>query len=132
MAESLQTSTEATSTGLAPNVAGALAYLFSPITGIVFFVIEKENAFVRFHAAQSIVFGAAMIVLAVVNMVLGAVLAVIPVLGWLVSLLLSLAIGFGGFCAWLFLMYKAFSNAEYELPVAGAQARKLLASQPQA
>jgi uncharacterized membrane protein len=132
MADSLQpAAAQASSTGLAPNVAGALAYLFSPITGIVFYVLEKDSPSVRFHAAQSIVFGGAMIVLSVINMVLSAVLGVIPVLGWLVAIALSLAIGFGGFCAWLFLMFKAFSGEEYELPVAGAQARKLLLSNPQ-
>jgi uncharacterized membrane protein len=126
MAESLQPAAGGTSTGLAPNVAGALSYLFAPITGIIFYVLEKENAFVRFHAAQSIVFGVAMIVLSVINMVLGMVLGAVPVIGWLISILLSLAIGLGGFAAWLFLMFKAFGGTEYELPVAGAQARKLL------
>ena len=42
------------STGLQPNVAGALSYLLGIITGVLFLVIEKENRFVRFHAAQSI------------------------------------------------------------------------------
>src|SRR5918992_897204 len=42
------------SSGLAPNVAGALAYVLGIITGVIFLVIEKENRFVRFHAAQSI------------------------------------------------------------------------------
>jgi uncharacterized membrane protein len=132
MPESLQATTGTTSSGLAPNVAGALAYLFAPLTGIFFYVTEKENAFVRFHAAQSIVFGGVMIVLSVLNMVLGGILAAIPLLGWLAAIALSLAIGFGGFFAWAFLMYKAFSSSEFELPVLGAQARKLLLSQPQA
>ena len=48
------TSPATTSTGLAPHVAGALAYVLGPITGVVFLVIEKDNRFVRFHAAQSI------------------------------------------------------------------------------
>ncbi len=46
--------TTTSSTGLAPNVAAALSYILGPITGVLFLVLEKENRFVRFHAAQSI------------------------------------------------------------------------------
>jgi uncharacterized membrane protein len=35
-------------------VSGLLAYLFGWVTGLVFFLIEKEHREVRFHAAQSI------------------------------------------------------------------------------
>jgi len=40
-----------TSTGINPTVAGLLSYLLGFVTGIIFLVIEKENRFVRFHAA---------------------------------------------------------------------------------
>ncbi len=44
---------------LDPNVAGLLCYLVGWITGLIFYLMEKENKFVRFHAMQSIVvFGA--------------------------------------------------------------------------
>jgi len=47
------------STGLESNVAGLLSYLVGWITGLIFFLIEQEDEFVRFHAMQSIiVFGA--------------------------------------------------------------------------
>lgn len=99
--------------GLQPNLAGALAYFLGPITGILFLLIEKENKFVRFHAMQStITFGG----LFVVNIILG----VIPILGWAVGSILSIV----GLVLWLFLMYKAFNNEEYELPVIGEVARK--------
>ena len=45
------------SSGMDPKLAGLLAYLIPPITGIIFFIIEKTNRVVRWHAAQSIVFG---------------------------------------------------------------------------
>ncbi|HEV2146437.1 MAG TPA: DUF4870 domain-containing protein [Longimicrobiaceae bacterium] len=118
----------AQSTGLAPNVAGALAYLLGPLTGVVFFLIEKESRFVRFHAAQSIVVGIAMVVASIVLSVLGAVLAVVPVIGWLIGLLLSMAFGFGSFVLWIVLMFKAFQGEEWEVPLVGAQAHRLLAA----
>ncbi len=99
--------------GLQPNIAGALAYFLGPVTGILFLLIEKENKFVRFHAMQSVLtFGG----LFVLNIVLGF----IPLLGWMAGTLLSLV----GLVLWLFLMYQAFNNKEYELPVIGDIARK--------
>jgi len=47
-----------TSTGLPSNVAAALA-CFPLIGGIIFYVLEKRDGFVRFYAMQSIIFGAA-------------------------------------------------------------------------
>jgi uncharacterized membrane protein len=114
-------------TGLAPNLAGALAYLFAPLTGILFLVLEKENRFVRFHAAQSIVFGVAYIVVWVALTILGMILGVIPVIGWILGVLLSFGFGLGCFALWVFLMFQAFQGREWEMPVVGAQARRLVA-----
>ena len=36
--------------GLQPNIASLLAYLFGLVGGIIFVLIEKENREVRFHA----------------------------------------------------------------------------------
>lgn len=52
-----------TSSGLEQNIAGLLCYLCWFITGIVFFVIEKENRFVRFHTMQSIITSIAIFVI---------------------------------------------------------------------
>src|SRR5688500_13012762 len=116
------------STGLAANVAGALAYALGPITGVAFLVIEKENAFVRFHAAQSIVVSGVLIAASIALSIVSAVLAIVPILGWLLALLLTAGLGLASFGLWLALMYKAFSGQEWETPVAGELARKLLNS----
>lgn len=104
-----------TTSGLEANLAGALAYLLGLITGIIFFVIEKENKFVRFHAMQSILFCAAWIILGVAL----SVLMMIPVLGWIIGILGYLVVGLGGFILWLFVMYKAYRGEQYVLPVVG-------------
>jgi uncharacterized membrane protein len=113
-------------TGLSPNVAGALAYLLGPITGIIFLVTEKNNQFVRFHAMQSIVFGVACVALWVVLTVLTGILSVVPILGFLVSTLLALAAGLGCIVLWLVLMFRAYQGQEWELPWLGQFARKQL------
>lgn len=114
------------SSGLAPNVAGALAYLLGPITGIIFLVIEKENRFVRFHAMQSTLLCVAWIILGIALSILSAVLAVVPVLGLIVGLLLSVGLGLVGFVLWLLLMYKAYQGKEWSLPIVGPQSRRLI------
>jgi uncharacterized membrane protein len=116
------------STGLAANVAGALAYVLGPVTGIAFFFIEKENQFVRFHAAQSITVSIILIAASIAVSVVSAVLAVVPILGWLIALALTAALGLASFALWLVLMYKAYAGEEWEVPVAGPLARKLLTS----
>jgi uncharacterized membrane protein len=120
--------TSPTSSGLAPNVAGALAYVLGPLTGVVFFVIEKESRFVRFHAAQSIVVGIALVVVSIALTILSTVLAFVPFVGWLVGFVLTMMFGFGSFALWLLLLYRAYQGQEWEVPGIGGHARRLLAS----
>ena len=58
-----------------------LIYFFTWLTGIIFFVIEKDNKKVRFHALQAIFLG-------VIMMVLGFtfILAILDPLIWLYGL----------------------------------------------
>jgi uncharacterized membrane protein len=119
----------ATSSGLAPNVAGALSYLLGIITGVLFLVVEKENRFVRFHAAQSVVISGAFIVLNIAVSILSTVLAVIPVIGWLFGIVLWLlwaVVALVGFILWLVLMFRAFQGEEWRVPVAADYADKIL------
>lgn len=53
-------------TGLEPNVAALLAYLFGWLGGLIFYLIEKDNKFVRFAAMQSILLNVAMFALWIV------------------------------------------------------------------
>jgi uncharacterized membrane protein len=115
-----------TSTGLPANVAGALAYVLGPITGILFYVLEKDNRFVRFHAAQSIAVSLVLIAISIVLGILGAVLAFIPIVGWLIAMLLSFGLSIVSLVLWLFLMWQAFQGIEWEAPFAGVLARRML------
>ncbi len=102
-----------TSLGLQPNVAALLSYIVGIITGIIFFVLEKDNKFVRFHAMQSIVvFG--------FLLVLNAILTVIPVIGWA----LMPIVGVISLILWIVLMIKAFQGEYFKLPIAGDIAEK--------
>ncbi len=102
-------------TGLSKNTAGALAYVLGPITGVIFLVLEKD-AFVRFHAMQSTV---VFVVLLVLQWVFGLTIILLPIVP-LISIL--------AFVLWLLLIYKAWQGEEWEVPVLGKYARKLVKS----
>jgi len=111
--------------GLAPNVAGALAYV-TIIPAIIFLVMEPYNKdrFIKFHAFQCLFFAAAMFVLSLVMMVVGFVLVFIPVLGWILDTLLWVTIGFGSIGLVIFLIYKAYNGQKFMLPVIGKLAEQ--------
>ena len=99
---------DASSTGLKPNIAGLLCYLFAWVSGLVLYLVETKSQFVRFHAAQSvIVFGAISIAT--------IVLTLIPFIGWAVNGLLGLL----SLVLWIILMVKAYQGEKYKLPFAG-------------
>lgn len=119
------TGTTASSGGLAPNVAGALAY-FTIIPAVIFLVVEPYNKdrFIKFHAFQSLFFNLAWVVLIIAMMIVGVILGFIPIVGWIIGILLWLAIGLGGFGLWVFTMYKAYNQEKFMLPVIGKLAEQ--------
>jgi len=115
------------STGMTNNVAGALCYLVGFITGIVFLVLEpyNKNRFVRFHAFQSIIFSVVCIVFSMIWSWIFVSLLFTPGLGmWGLMSLIFLIIRLAMFAAWVFLMYKAYNNEEFKLPIIGDIAAK--------
>jgi uncharacterized membrane protein len=102
-----------TSMGLEANVAALLSYLVGFITGIVFFVIEKDNKFVRFHALQSIItFG--------ILFVLGFMLGFMPFIGYMLGYLIWVV----DIILWIILMIKAYQGEKFKLPIIGDIAEK--------
>ncbi len=100
-------------TGLPKNTAAALSYVLGPVTGVIFYVLEKDP-FVRFHAMQSIV---VFVVLFVLQWVFGLTIVLLPLVP-LISIL--------SFVLWLLLIYKAWQGDEWEVPVLGKYVRKFM------
>lgn len=117
--------TASASSGLTPNMAGALAYV-TIIPAILFLVMEPYNKdrFIRFHSFQCLFFAAAMFVLSIVLMVVGFVLAFIPVVGWLLDMLLWLTLSLGSLGLVIFLIYKAYNGEKFMVPGIGKLAEQ--------
>ena len=117
-------------TGLAPNIAAALAVFFSLIGGIAFLVLEKKDQFVRFHAMQSVIFGGVNVIFWTVFSIVGLILGFIPfinIIAGIIMLIVGPIVALGFLCVWVFHVFKAFSGAEYSLPWIGKMARQQLA-----
>ena len=104
------------------NVVGALTYLAGFITGILFLVLNpyKSNSFVRFHAFQSIFFNVAWVAFWIVWMIVSGILTHITAgLFAFIALPLMLIFTVGGFGLWLFLMFQAYQQKLFKLPIVG-------------
>lgn len=103
--------------GLEPNVASCLSYLCGWLTGLIFFLIEKENKTVRFHALHSIalnvVFLAAYICIWILTIVMAALLGPLAILFSLLNFVLVL----GYIVVIIISMIKAYGGGELTFPV---------------
>jgi len=127
--------TAKSSTGLDENIAALLSYVFGWVSGLIFFLIEKDSRLVRFHAMQSILFNVLIGVVAFVVWIVVFILLLIvsrisdalgTVLGLLVTLL-WLAFLVGILIAWILCLVKAFQGKYFKLPIIGNFAEKFSA-----
>ena len=120
------------STGLDENVAALLAYIVHLITGVIFFVIEKNSRLVRFHAMQSIILSgvwfvgmiAIWIIGLILAMIFGYISAVLGTIVWGLMTLLWFVFGIAAFIGWILCMIKAYQGQYFKLPVIGNFAEK--------
>jgi|SRR6185369_863311 uncharacterized membrane protein len=120
------------STGLDENIAALLSYVFGWVSGLVFFLIEKDSRLVRFHAMQSLLFNVLIGVVITVMWVLFFVLLLVvsqisDVLSGIFSLvatLLWIAVSIGILIAWIMCLIKAYNRQYFKLPIIGNFAEK--------
>lgn len=94
--------------GINENLEALLCYALGWVSGLIFLLLEKDNAYVRFHALQALVtFG--------VLHIASFVILIIPILG----VLLSFLIGILCVVLWVVLMVKSYKGERYKLPVVG-------------
>jgi len=107
-------------------VAAAIASI-PLIGGIIFYILEKQDNFVRFYAMQSIIFGAAWFLFNIVSAVVRGVFWAIPGIGgilvffWaIIAALVQLAF----LVIMIIAIIKAFTNVRWDIPYVGPIARK--------
>jgi uncharacterized membrane protein len=113
-------------TGLPSNVAAALA-CFPLIGGLIFYILEKRDNFVRFYAMQSILFGAAWFLFNIVSKIVFAIFASIPAIGGLLYFLwavIQAIVQLAFVVVMIIAIIKAFSGVRWDIPYIGPIARK--------
>jgi uncharacterized membrane protein len=106
-----------TELGFDENIEAALCYLFLWVTGILFYLLEEDNKFVRFHAIQSIL---TFLPLTFIAWILAGFFGFrlwgprgyIP---WIIGYVLWVLVAI----LWLVLMFKAYKGKKYKLPFVG-------------
>ncbi len=106
-----------TSMGLQPNVAGLICHapgvlLLGWISGLIFYLAEKENDFVRFHAMQAIIISGG---LSVISIIFSWTFA-IPFIAWVLGVVAS-----------IILMIRAYQGVRFKMPLVGDWTERILA-----
>jgi uncharacterized membrane protein len=114
------------STGLPSNVAAAIACI-PLIGGIIFYILEKRDSFVRFYAMQSIIFGGAWFLFNIVSAIVHAVFWAIPGIGGILVFFWSVVaalVHLAFLVVMIIAIIKAFTNVRWDIPYIGPIARK--------
>jgi uncharacterized membrane protein len=112
------------STGLEPQMAGALAYLAGPLSGALLLSIERTSQFVRFHAWQALLALGAVGGLAIGCLGLAFVLLVFSPTLFRALLWTSAAVAVLWLALWGVCLFQALRGEQWKLPIAGAYAER--------
>ncbi|MHB8600947.1 MAG: DUF4870 domain-containing protein [Ktedonobacteraceae bacterium] len=125
------------SIGMDPKIAAGLGYLVF-IIGIIFYFIEKQNRFVKFHALQATFLhlgvGVVELILCIPYFILvvaasasgsGALSGLALLFGCLMGLL-----GIAWFVGWLVAMIQAFQGKYFKFPLIGDWADRIVSKTP--
>ncbi|SRR5581483_8089839 len=119
-------SSEPSSLDLPPNVAAAIACI-PLVGGIIFWILEKRNSFVRFYAMQSIIFGIAWLIFNIVSAIIHAIFLAIPGIGGILFFFWSIVaalVHLAFLVIMIIAIVKAFTNVRWDIPYVGPIARK--------
>ena len=120
------------STGLDENIAALLSYVFGWISGLVFFLIEKDSRLVRFHAMQSLLLQVFIAILAIVIWVVlfiflliaSQISGLLSTLVTIIATLIWVVLGIAFLIGWIMCLVKAYQGQYFKLPVIGNFAEK--------
>lgn len=119
--------------GLDANLAATLGYIIG-VLGLINFIIEKENKFVKFHGIQSVLYSVGIgavftvfwIVLIILGIILSAISDVLGVLMWVINSVLFLGFFVAMFGGLIYAAYRAYQGQMFKLPIVGNIAEKIV------
>lgn len=118
----------ASSTGLDPRTASALAYLVGPLSGGLILLAESRNEDVRFHAWQSVIGLGGLWLAGMLCYVLAFAALFVTATGVSWMLRLSTVVWSVWVVVWVVCLWMALSGERWKLPLAGDYAERYAAS----
>ena len=109
------------SIGLDPKIANLLAYLFSWLGGLIIWLMEKENKFVKWNALQALILG---IIEVASILVISVILGLIPYVGWFFFYWLGYVIAGVAWVLAIVAIIMGFSGKTFRIPVISKLADK--------
>jgi uncharacterized membrane protein len=106
-------------TGLPRNIAATLACIFPLVGGIVFYIVDRRDRYVRFYALQSIVLGLGICAISLWLNIGAALLHIIPFIGWFfgkIFNILSAITAIVFVLLWIPLIWNAYRGKTFEMP----------------
>jgi uncharacterized membrane protein len=121
----MTSATFVSSTGLPPRVAAPLAYAGWWITGLIVWFVEREDRYIRFHAAQSMTaFGLIAVLIGAFAMLAAVSLSFLP--SAVVPFVWAAGLTWvGGLALWVLSMWKAATGDHWRIPIAADLAERL-------
>ena len=114
------------STGLPPRVLAPLAYAGWWVTGAIVWLVERNDRFVRFHAAQSMAaFGLIAVLVSAFLALAAGSLSFLPS-AFNLFLWAAAALWCGGLLLWVTVMWQAASGRAWRIPLAADLADRIL------
>jgi uncharacterized membrane protein len=108
--------------GLPENVAAGLASLLTLPSGLVFFLLDRRSAFVRFYAIQGIVLGSVLLLFGIATMVVNFFVSFVvpikfigPLIHWVVGFVLAV-VWLIWTTIWIISTINAFRGKRWAIP----------------
>ena len=118
------TTTGASTTGLDPNIAAALAYLAGPFSGATILLAERRSEYVRFHAWQAIV-GLGALAFVAAALLASAFLALfISPFAFTLLYRIAAATAVVWLLMWIVCLFQAFTGRQWRMPLVGNYAAR--------
>lgn len=111
--------TPSNGSGLEENIASCLCYVLCWISGLIFYLLEKDNKAVKFHALQAMIMSVTLIAYSFASWIL----IQIPFVGFIIELI-NMFIYLGSFALFVVCAVRAYQGTKFVIPIVSDLAEK--------